>query len=428
LLMLLTGLSVAAELAVPKTFVNGEVADADDFNSNNKYLIEKIGEDKARIDELLANARWKNALDHGAIIKKVDCTSNQSALIQAYHANAHEDHIQFKLTGSCFGAYRFVQAINEDGPSEIGQLQPKNQVVGLISEDPANRAKIVPRKLIADREYYVAGLVSSFGNGLYINDIDIEMGADDTWGVLYSRSSNGALTNVKITGAAEPAGGQQGVKIQNGAAAYVGGNDANAIIQNVNEGIKLQSGAMGNFWGTLQINANTGISTFNGGTFTLSLSGDGKITAPMAINLNQGAQGFISNNQDSVSIEGSMDINASSLSIYGSTVLSSDAKINVFNSTLNIWNDNSGMTVDRLNCNGASSVGVNGIALRNDNGNGCLDVTGWKTVIDSAFPVSSGSKAPEPVISSQNRRANSITGPKDSGGGDLNQTTEGLAW
>ena len=421
LLMLLTGLSVAAELVVPKTFVNGEVADADDFNSNNKYLTEKIG-------ELMANARWKNALDHGAIIKNIDCTSNQSALIEAYHANAHEDHLQFKLTGSCFGAYRFVQEITENGPSEVTQIQPKNQVIQLLS-DPSNRAKIIPRKIVADREYEVAGLVSSFGNGLYIADIDIEMGADDAWGVLFSRSSNGALTNVKITGAEEPTGDHVGVHIQNGAAAYVGGNDANAIIQNVSEGIKLRSSAMGNFWGTLQIAANTtGIDTFNGGTFTLSLSGDGKIVAPKAINLNQGGQGFISNNQASVSIEGSIDINASSLSIYGSTVLSSDATINVYSSTLNIWNDNSGIAVDRLNCNGPSSVGVNGIAVRNDNGNGCLDATGWKTVIDSAFPVSSGSKAPEPVISSQNRRANSIRQPNTSGGGDLSTTAEGLAW
>ncbi|MAD08367.1 MAG: hypothetical protein CMP86_13250, partial [Gammaproteobacteria bacterium] len=118
LLMLVAALSNAAELAVPKTFVNGEVADADDFNSNNTYLIEKISEEKTRIDELLTNARWKNALDHGAIIKKVDCTSNQSALIEAYHANAHEDHLQFNLTGSCFGAYRYMQEITEDGPSE----------------------------------------------------------------------------------------------------------------------------------------------------------------------------------------------------------------------------------------------------------------------------------------------------------------------
>ena len=45
-LILTTGLSVAAELAVPKNFVNGEVADADDFNSNNTYLIEKLAKRK----------------------------------------------------------------------------------------------------------------------------------------------------------------------------------------------------------------------------------------------------------------------------------------------------------------------------------------------------------------------------------------------
>ena len=32
----------AAELEIPKVFVNGEVADADDFNLNNDYLVDKL--------------------------------------------------------------------------------------------------------------------------------------------------------------------------------------------------------------------------------------------------------------------------------------------------------------------------------------------------------------------------------------------------
>ena len=247
-------------------------------------------------------------------------------------------------------------------------------------------------------------------------------------GFLFSRSSNGALVNVKITGAEQPTGDHVGVHIQNGAAATSG---VTALMRSYKTSARASNfearpwATSGAPYKSLQ---TPPASTPLMAGLSLSLSGDGKIIAPKPINLNQGGQGFISNNQASVSIEGSIDINASSLSIYGSTVLSSDATINVYSSTLNIWNDNSGIAVDRLNCNGPSSVGVNGIAVRNDNGNGCLDATGWKTVIDSAFPVSSGSKAPEPVISSQNRRANSIRQPNTSGGGDLSTTTEGLAW
>ena len=105
----------AAELEIPKVFVNGEVADANDFNLNNDYLIDIIEEEKIRTDELLSNARWKNATSEGSISKKIDCTTNQSALIEAYHASVSEDHLDFLLTGSCFGAYRFVQTVDDEG-------------------------------------------------------------------------------------------------------------------------------------------------------------------------------------------------------------------------------------------------------------------------------------------------------------------------
>jgi hypothetical protein len=393
LLILTSGAASATELSVPKSFVNGEVADAEDFNSNNKYLVEKISEEKAKIDDLLANARWKNAGLNGAAVKTIDCSSNQAALIEAYHANTHEDHLIFLLTGSCFGAYRWVEEINDDGTTAISQTQPKNQVVGIMSDttvDASNRAKIVPRTLVADREYFVAGLVSSFGNGLYITGIDIEMGADDQWGVLYSRSSNGDLTDVAIKGAAEPTGAHRGVLIQNGAAAYIGGTGGNAVIEGVDQGIALRGEAMANIYGNLKINANTGIDAFNGGTFQTSLSGDGKITASTAININQGGQAFINNGNTSVSIDGSISVSSGSISIYGSTVLSTATTINVNSSTLNIWNDNSGITADRVSCSGPSIAGIAGLSMTNNNGNGCLDQAAWKTLIDAAFPSSGG--------------------------------------
>ena len=99
-LTLVPAVSSAEEILIPKTFVNGEIADATDFNANNNYLIERIKETKTDIDELLANARWNNADEKGAVVKSVDCSANQSALIEAYHAHAHEDHLVFELTGA----------------------------------------------------------------------------------------------------------------------------------------------------------------------------------------------------------------------------------------------------------------------------------------------------------------------------------------
>ena len=404
----------AEEVLIPKTFVNGEIADATDFNTNNNYLIDKIVETKADIANIVANARWANADEKGAVVKKIDCSANQSALIEAYHANVHEDYVIFLLTGSCLGAYRYIEEVGENDEVIINMVQPKNQVVGLISDrtvNPSNRAKLIPRKLVADREYFVAGLVSSFGNGLYINDIDIEMGADDTWGVLFSRSSNGDLTNASIKGDEEN-GNPYGVLIQNGASAYVGGNDENALIEGVDEGIRLRGESMANIYGTLKIKGNTGIATFNGGTFQLSLSGDGKITAPTALNLNMGGQAWVNNGNTSVSIDGDIEMGSATMMIGGSTIFSASTSILMYNSHFSIINENSGIEASMLECHGVSVVNITGLSLANNGGNKCLDNISWMTMIESAFPSSSSSSMQKDMMARQGGDKNSAALPK----------------
>jgi len=311
----------------------------------------------------------------------------------------------FLLTGSCLGAYRYIEEVGENDEVIINMVQPKNQVVGLISDrtvNPSNRAKLIPRKLVADREYFVAGLVSSFGNGLYINDIDIEMGADDTWGVLFSRSSNGDLTNVSIKGDEEN-GNPYGVLIQNGASAYVGGNDENALIEGVDEGIRLRGESMANIYGTLKIKGNTGIATFNGGTFQLSLSGDGKITAPTALNLNMGGQAWVNNGNTSVSIDGDIEMGSATMMIGGSTIFSASTSILMYNSHFSIINENSGIEASMLECHGVSVVNITGLSLANNGGNKCLDNISWMTMIESAFPSSSSSSMQKDMMARQDR-------------------------
>ena len=395
----------AAELEIPKAFVNGEVADANDFNLNNDYLIDIIEEEKIRTDELLSNARWKNATSEGSISKKIDCTTNQSALIEAYHASVSEDHLDFLLTGSCFGAYRFVQTVDDDNQPTVYQVQPKNQVVSISSDkttNPNNRAKLVPRKITASgSDFFLASLVSSFGNGLYLTDLEIEMGANDSWAVLYSRSSNGGLTDVAIKGNAEPSRKQSGVLIQNGAAAYIGGqNEGKASIEGVATGISMLGESTANIYGSLIINAEeVGLGAFNGGSFQISLSSGGKVSAPQSVNLNQGGQGFINSSTADVTIDGNIGMSSSSLSIGGSTVLSDSASIALQDSTLNIYNDNSGISSDRISCTGPSFTAVNSLSMNNSNGNGCLDQPSWKVLIDSMLPPSSVSKQTDTLSS-----------------------------
>ncbi len=406
----------AEEVSIPKTFVNGEIADATDFNTNNNYLIDKIVETKADIANIVANARWANSDESGAVVKTIDCSANQSALIEAYHAHVHEDYMIFLLTGSCFGAYRFIEEVGENDEVVVNMVQPKNQVVALISDrtvNPSNRAKLIPRKLVADREYFIAGLVSSFGNGLYINDIDIEMGADDSWGVLFSRSSNGDLTNVSIKGDGE-SGNPYGVFIQNGAAAYIGGNDETSLIEGVDTGIQFNGVAMANITGTAKIEGNNfGISTFYGGTFRLSLRGDGKLAAPTAIRLQKGGQAWVNNINETVSIDGDISLESSTLTIGGNTILSDTSSIAVNEGgTLTIWNENSGIEASRITCTGPSYVNIAAISMQNNDGNGCLDRFAWKSLIDSAFPSSSSSSMQKDMMARQDRDTKSAELPK----------------
>ena len=237
------------------------------------------------------------------------------------------------------------------------------------------------------------------------------MGADDTWGVLFSRSSNGDLTNVSIKGDEEN-GNPYGVLIQNGASAYVGGNDENALIEGVNEGIKLRNESMANIYGTLKIKGNTGIATFNGGTFQLSLSGDGKITAPTALNLNMGGQAWVNNGNTSVSIDGDIEMGSATMMIGGSTIFSASTSILMYNSHFSIINENSGIEASMLECHGVSVVNITGLSLANNGGNKCLDNISWMTMIESAFPSSSSSSMQKDMMARQGGDENSAALPK----------------
>jgi hypothetical protein len=383
----------AAELEIPKVFINGEVANANDFNLNSNYLVENLKEDRTKIEALEANARWKNSDESGVVNIEVDCTTNQSALVEAYQSNPSVDHIGFIITGSCFGSIASVQEVGDEGQPVLGQIQPKNQVVYIkpnLETDPTNRAKIVPRKLTDQNgDNFVSGMFSSFGNGLYLTNLDIEMGADDSYAVLYSRSSNGGLSNVTITGPAEPNNlYQRGVVVQNGASAYI---DSSSIT-GVDRGVSML-GESFVYLINATIIAQNGVRTFNGGTFS-SLVSDITSTDGTAISMNQGGQGYIV----AGSIQGAVALDKSSL-YWRSPVPTNVSMIELRSAHLTVLNADQGFTEGLFKCYGLSSVNVNGLSLRNNNGNGCLDDEGWGSIISGQFPISGTPKDAEVPVS-----------------------------
>jgi len=392
--MIISSQLSAAELEIPKVFVNGEVANANDFNLNSNYLVENLKEDRTKIEAIEANARWKNSDESGVVNIEVDCTTNQSALVEAYQSNPSVDHIGFIITGSCFGSIANVQEVGDEGQPVLGQIQPKNQVVYIqpnLETDPTNRAKIVPRKLTDQNgEYFVSGIFSSFGNGLYLTNLDIEMGADDSYAVLYSRASNGGLSNVTITGAAEPNNlYQTGVVVQNGASAYIDSSSITGVYRGVS-----MLGESFVYLINATIIAQNGVRTFNGGTFRSVGGIDITSTDGTAISMNQGGLGFIQVG----SIQGTVYLNKSSLSAQ-TLEATNVSMIDLRSAHFTVLNADQGFTEGLFKCYGLSSVNVNGLSLRNNNGNGCLDDEGWGSIISGQFPISGTPKDAEVPVS-----------------------------
>ena len=88
---------VGEEISVPKKFVDGEVAEAADFNANFDYLEEKV--------KALSNgAPWLVADLTGATTVEVDCSSDPMALVDAYQANMTVKHLNLAAKGDCYGA------------------------------------------------------------------------------------------------------------------------------------------------------------------------------------------------------------------------------------------------------------------------------------------------------------------------------------
>ena len=144
----------------------------------------------------------------------------------------------------------------------------------------------------------------------------------------------------------------------------------------------------------------------------MTLQGEGKITAPRALNFNHGGVGWVYNGNSSVSIDGDVSLNGSKLLVGDTTVFNSSKAITLFNSSLGILHDNSGVEASMLTCHGTSVVGIPGLSLANNGGNGCLDNGSWKTLIESVFPSSSGSSMQKNVVTRQPRQVDSVVAQK----------------
>ena len=342
----------SAELTLPKTFENGEVAEAEDFNANFNYLKSQIAEQQIQLSDVSDNAPWLNRDLNGGKEIEVDCSLDADALRVAYDANISERQLTLIITGSCLGAINW-------------ESQAKNQILSIAGNEGA---KIVPRVVNGESR---VGLISSFGNGVYINDVDIEMGADDGYAILFSRNSNGGLSNVTITGHGTGAG-QVGVVVQFGASAYL-----QTTITGVDYGVGgLKAGSIRMMWS--DVTAGTSAVEMDGGQ--LNLRGT-SMTAPTALLLSNGAQAL----GDGSALNGDLSVNSGSLANLSGASITGSVSLD----TAIVVLSGDGIPADiltKVSCSGLSQLEITDRSINNNDGNQCLDKAAWNTLINAAFP------------------------------------------
>lgn len=364
-------LEIEVEVEVPKIFADGEVAEAADFNANFDYL-------EGKITALNEGAPWISGTPDGSKLIEVDCSSDPAALVEAYQDNVGIRQLVLAAKGDCYGALDLIPYTNENDEPTVGFIQTKSQSVTIFPQD-FSILKIIPRPITAgDDNYLVARLVSSFGSMISVSNLSIQLGEDDSWGLLFSRSSNGSVSDVEIIGAAETSQSQVGIRVQNGANTYL----VNSSIKNVDDGLVVMNGATVNLSGEIVIEAaSRGIWGFIEASVQALLSGNSSITAPDAVALTLGSTSWLNGG---ATINGNISVGDSSFVIQSNVVVSENTSINLYNSSFNAWGmdaEIAGLTLDMFSCGGPSNVGVAGLEFTPETGNGCLDSAGWSSVI-----------------------------------------------
>ena len=225
-------------------FTDGEPALAKEVNGNNLVISDKAQELEARIlqlenvsdrlvrDEDAARYGGARSAEPSAAANKVggltellggklyldniDCNADPHALNKAYIDNSQYSYIQFTITGSCYGHFTLIDGTDPTA----GELQEHGQAISIVGNVGTEDSPLPRPKLIANPFSNNMSLYGSFGGGLYIKDVDIDVSMAAGWGVLFSRGTTGDIARSTITCTAED-NAVKGIWIQNGASPYI---------------------------------------------------------------------------------------------------------------------------------------------------------------------------------------------------------------
>lgn len=228
LLATLSGLSVGAvaqERQVPHQFEPNTPAVAADVNQNFNYLADEI----SGLEQQLTQAEY--------VSEPLDCNADPYILNKVYNQVKHYREINLYITGTCYGSINLMRDDNGDyvvtPDGYINNYQVMGQTLHISSVDETQAA------LIPHPETGAVDLFAGFAGGLYLRNLDIELGTGDGVGILFSRNSHGDLSSVNIS----PADGAtigRAIQLQEGSQLYLFG----VSIEGVAEGIHVINGGL----------------------------------------------------------------------------------------------------------------------------------------------------------------------------------------
>ena len=301
---------------------NGEIADADQINSNFSGISSRIIGIEEQVDLLIStssrlieipessksssgsqgavtivnkggrlvakltdprnlNSSQLVELDGGILNLEANCNEDPYALTNAYQNHTQYPRLIIGIQGDCYGDIFW-----SEGYSKYVQEFSQNITIYGMNQ---TQARIIPRPKVSDCANNSvsptggrAGLVTSFNGSLYLDYVTLTLGECDIWGLLYSRGAGGDVNNVSIVG--HPAAANQILlSVRNNAMVYIGNVSISGAGDNT-RGLRVWNGGTVYSYGSLDVSVtNTALQMYGAGGFfsyggNISLAGGPALT------------------------------------------------------------------------------------------------------------------------------------------------------
>lgn len=285
---------------------NGEIADADQINSNFSGISSRIIGIEEQVDLLISTSSrlieipessasssgHKGAvtivnkdgrlvakltdprtldssqlveLDGGILNLEANCNEDPYALTNAYQNHTQYPRLVIGIQGDCYGDIFW-----SEGYSKYVQEFSQNITIYGMNQ---TKAGIIPRPKLSDCVSNSvsptggrAGLVTSFSGSLYLDYVTLTLGECDIWGLLYSRGAGGDVNNVSIIG--HPAAANQILlSVRHNAIVYIGNVSITGPGDNT-RGLRVWNGGTVYSYGSLDLSVtNAALQMYGAGGF-----------------------------------------------------------------------------------------------------------------------------------------------------------------